>query len=233
MGTSQYDRKLSMKLISIALVGAFSAGLLSATAQEGADIAISIGGGSTGGVVELEYRATDMLYLRGGYNYLNFGTDAQVDDIDYNGDFEFSGGGIFVDIHPFKKSFFVSAGAFVGDKAFDFDAAPNQSVNIGDFDFTPAEYGQLEGDAKFKDAAPFLGAGIDTTFTGSRHIGFKALAGAAFFGSGEVQMRSVNGSLSDEPLLQQQLDIEAAKIEDEIDNYDIYPVVQLGLSYRF
>ena len=77
------------------------------------------------------------------------------------------------------------------------------------------------------------GFGFDTTFTGSGHWGFHILAGAAVFGSGDVTLDAVGGTLSNDPVLQAELAREIQEIEDEIEDYELWPVVQVGLSYRF
>lgn len=218
-----------MKLHSLLVAGVLAAG----PAAADGNFAVTLGGGTTGGVVEGQVRLNDFLQLRGGGNYLSIGADVTEDDINYDGDFELSGGGAFVDLHPFRNSFMLSAGVLVGDKTFDFAATSDQAVSIGDIVFTPAEYGRLEGDTSWNDAAPFVGLGFDNTFSGSGNWGFSAVLGAAFLGSGEVVLRSVGGTLSDDPILREQLDIEAARLEEEIEDYEYYPVAQVGLSYRF
>lgn len=99
--------------------------------------------------------------------------------------------------------------------------------------FTPDQYGRLEGDVSFDDVAPFIGLGFDTTFEGDGHWGFSILAGAAVFGSGDVTLEAIGGTLSNDPTLQAELLNEVEEIEQEIEDYELWPVVQVGLSYRF
>ncbi|MEL7482378.1 MAG: hypothetical protein AAGJ29_12545 [Pseudomonadota bacterium] len=202
-------------------------------AAQKSNVALSFGGGTPGGVAEVKLRLNDYLKLRAGGNYLEFGFDITEDDIEYDGDVEFAGFTGAVDLHPFRNGFMLSGGVFAGNKAFDFEATSDEAVTIGDVEFTPAEYGQILGEAGWRDAAPFVGLGFDNTFVGDRRWGFSALAGAAFFGAGDVELMSVGGSLSDNPILVEQLAIEEANLEDEIDDFQVYPVVQLGVSVRF
>ena len=204
-----------------------------ASADEDGRLAVSGSIGSMGGAVELRGRLNDYVTVRGGANYFEYGTDVEVDDIDYDADLEFSGAGLFADLHPFANSFVVSGGAFFGGKEIGLETSPDESVEIGGIVFTPAEYGRLEGTTEFDDVVPYLGIGIDTSFTGSGNWGYSLMAGAAFLGSGKVTLDSVGGTLSDDPLLQQELSAEALKIQKEIEDYDVWPVVQVGLSYRF
>lgn len=221
--------RLSMKLAALALL---SAGVSSAAMAEG-DFAITGGIGTMGGTVEGQFQVNEYFQIRAGANYLAFDEDIDVDDITYDGELDFSGFGAFVDVHPFGNSFFVTGGAYAGGKDIDLVASSTVAIEIGGVTFTPAEYGRLEGDVSFEDVAPFVGVGFDTTFTGSGNWGFNILAGAAVFGSGDVTLDAVGGTLSNDPILQAQLAQEIAEIENEIEDYEFWPVVQVGLSYRF
>ncbi|MEO1553847.1 MAG: hypothetical protein AAFR82_07905 [Pseudomonadota bacterium] len=197
------------------------------------DFAVSGGIGTMGGAVEGQIQVNEYFQLRAGANYLAFDEDIDVDEITYEGELDFSGLGAFIDVHPFKNSFFVTGGAYAGGKSIDLTASSTVPVEIGGVVFTPAEYGRLEGDVSFDDVAPFVGLGFDTTFEGSGNWGFHILAGAAVFGSGDVSLEAVGGTLSNDPFLQAELQNEIADIEEEIEDYELWPVVQLGLSYRF
>lgn len=189
--------------------------------------------GTTGGAVEGQVKVNELFQLRAGANYLAFDETIDVDDISYDGVVDFSGFGAFVDVHPFGGSFFLTGGAYTGAKEIDLTATSDVSVDIGGVPFTPAEYGRLEGDVSFDDLAPFVGLGFDTTFEGSGNWGFSLVAGAALFGSGDVSLESVGGSRSNDPIVQAAIDQEIQDIEDEIEDYELWPVLQVGLSYRF
>ena len=219
----------SIKLSAIALA---AVGVSLPVIAQG-DFAVTGGVGTMGGTIEGQFEVNNFVQLRAGANYLSFDETIDSDDISYDGDLDFSGFGAFVDVHPFGGSFFVTGGAYAGGKSIDLIASSDVSVDIGGVLFTPAEYGRLEGDVSFDDVAPFVGLGFDTTFEGSGNWGFNILAGAALFGSGDVTLEAVGGTLSNDPFLQAQLDQEIASLEEEIEDYEYWPVLQVGLSYRF
>ncbi|MEL7040258.1 MAG: hypothetical protein AAGL90_01965 [Pseudomonadota bacterium] len=221
--------RFQLKLSALALA---AIGVSLPTMAEG-DFAVTGGIGSMGGALEGQYQINDMFQIRAGVNYLAFDEDIDVDDITYDGELDFSGFGAFVDVHPFGGSFFVTGGAYAGGKSIDLTATSDVAIEIGDMIYTPDEYGRLEGDVEFDDIVPFLGLGWDTTFETDGNWGFNVLAGAAVFGSGDVTLDAVGGTLSDNPLLQAELAQEVQDIEDEIEDYELWPVVQVGLSYRF
>ena len=52
-------------------------------------------------------------------------------------------------------------------------------------------------------------------------------------GTPDITLESVGGTLSDDPDFQQALADEEENLQDEVDDFEFYPVVQLGLTYRF
>jgi hypothetical protein len=194
---------------------------------------LAVGGsiGTTGGSLEAQMQLTPIVQVRGGYNYLQYGVDDTFDDIAYDGDLDLSTFGAFVDVRPFANSFIVSAGAFFGGKTLDLSATPTTNVEVGNQTFTPAQVGSLTGAADLEDVAPFVGLGWDTTFQGSG-MGFKFIAGAMFTGSPDVALTSSGGSLSNDANFQNQLAIEEQNLQDAIDDFKVYPVVQLGLTFK-
>ncbi|MDP3492968.1 MAG: hypothetical protein Q8R82_07625 [Hyphomonadaceae bacterium] len=206
-------------------------GAQTAMAQQ---IAVSGSIGTTGGSIEAQTQITPIIQLRGGYNYFEYGVDDTYDDIAYDGDLDLTTWGAFVDFRPFANSFIVSAGAYFGDKGLKLAATPTQNVEIGNQTFTPSQVGTLNAEASLEDTAPFLGIGWDTTFQGSGPgMGFKFIVGAMFTGSPDVSMTATGGTLSNDANFQNQLAIEEQNLQDDINDYEIYPVVQAGLTWSF
>lgn len=194
---------------------------------------VGLGVGTTGATVEAKFAPNDSVALRGNFNFLSFSVDETYDDIDYEGDFDATTIGGFVDVAPFKNGFVLSGGAFLGDKTIDLDATPSVNVEIGDQVFTPGEVGTLTGQAKLSSFAPYAGIGYDGFIAGSKDWSFNARAGVMFTGSPEVDLVSANGSLSSNAILRQEIEAEIASIEEEADDYKYYPVLTLGVARRF
>ena len=221
--------KRAMTLAALAVGAGW--GAQAAQAQQ-----IAVGGsiGTTGGTIEAQTQITPTIQLRGSYNYFEYGADDTYDGIAYDGDLDLTTWGAFVDFRPFSNSFIVSAGAYFGDKGVKLNAMPTTNVEIGNQTFTPAQVGKLNADAALKDTAPFVGIGWDTTFQNSTPgLGFKFIVGAMFTGSPDVSMTSTGGTLSNDANFQTQLRIEEQKLQDDIDDYEVYPVVQAGVTWSF
>lgn len=221
------------------MLAAFSA-LACASAAQAQDGRFAIGPqvGTTGIGIEAQFKLSDKMTLRGGYDSLQFDEEVEGDDILYDGELDFSTGGVFIDLHPTGGAFFLSGGVYFGDRQVTISGtpAPGTTVEIGDDTFTAAQIGTLNGEMDFGDTAPFVGLGWNTTFTGSKRWGFKFLVGAAFGGDPDATLTRTGGtalSPADQARLDAELRAEEMEIEEEADGFTIYPVVQLGLAFRF
>lgn len=204
-------------------------------AQTRSDPAVAVGvtAGTTGVGAEVQFALGPIFVLRGAVDTLGYDLDETYDDVDYSGRFDFDTVGGFVDLHPLANGFFVSGGAYVGQRDIGLNATPSAPVNIGGQTFTPAQVGTLTGQIKLKDVAPFAGLGFDNTFTRSSRWGFRALAGVAWSDEPEVGLESTGGSLSNDPTFRARLAEERASIQSDVEDYGFYPVLQLGLNYKF
>lgn len=221
-----------MKITSCSLLAMIATCAAGAAHADG-KFAITVGGGSPGATIEGQYAVTDNFQIRGGVNYFGFDAGFDSDNNSYSGEFEFSGGGLFGDFHPFGNSFFVSGGAFLGTKNVGLMIESGENLVINGVTYTPAQYGTVIGDADYQEIAPFIGLGFDTTFTSDNPWGFHALAGAAFFGSGDVSMMATGGTLSNDPIITNEVDEQEMELEQDIEDYQVYPIIQLGISYKF
>lgn len=218
--------KRTIRLAALMATGAAAAGAAQAQVALGASI------GTTGAVVEGQVQVLPGLHLRGGYNYFQYEADNTYDGVAYTGDLDLNTLGAFIDWHPFGNSFLITGGAYFGEKTLDLLATPTANVQIGNQTFTPAQVGTLGMAADLEDTAPFVGIGFDTTFE-NPGIALKLIAGAMFTGSPQVDLTSSGGTLANDPNFQTQLALEEQTLQDEINDYEIYPVVQAGLTFSF
>lgn len=189
-------------------------------------------GGLLGPGPEIGYRATEQLGVRAGANFLSFAKNIKVDDIRYEEQPVLRSGGAMIDFYPFEGGFRVSAGARVNGNKVRAKATPLTSVGVGNQIFTPAQISVLSGVARVRDFAPAVTFG----YGGMLQSGFVVAveAGALFQGAPRLRdFRSEGGTLSGDPAFQAQLERERVELENDIDDYRLYPVVQLSLGYRF
>jgi hypothetical protein len=215
------------------LVAAVLAGIaVPAHAQEAAGgFSAGVTGGTLGIGPEVGYRISETIGVRANATFFNFDRDVDSSDINYNGDLKLQSGGVMVDIHPFGGGFRVSAGARIGNNRVRLTATPTADVEIGDETYTPEQVGKLTGDVEANDFAPTLTVGWGGGLTRGLKVGIEA--GAMFQGSPEVKNLRATGLLGSDPALRASLLEEEAEIEDDIDNFKVYPILQLSIAYRF
>ena len=109
----------------------------------------------------------------------------------------------------------------------DLDARPTKSEQIGDTIYTPAQIGTLSGSVDIDGLAPYVGIGWGNPLTHNQRWGFTCDFGVAFTDSPDVALTST-GVVS-----QVDLSREINEIEDDLDSLKFYPVISMGLFYRF
>lgn len=218
--------------ISAALAAALGLGLTApAMAQDEGGISIGVTGGTLGVGPEVGYRVSKNFGVRANATFLGVSHDAESDGVDYQGDLDLQSYGAMVDVYPFGGGFRLSGGARISDNKVDLVGAPSGEVEIGDDTYTAAEVGTLTGRVEANEFAPTLTIGWGGGLT--RGLKFGIDAGVMFQGTPKVTELNASGTAADDPDFQASLAAERAEIEDDIDNFKLYPVLQFSLGYRF
>lgn len=185
------------------------------------------------GVVEI------IPHLNGRVGIGDLGIDVEVssDRIDYDGDVNLGGIPLLLDWYPAKNGFRVTGGLVINNNEIDLDAEgldSDRTVRIGDREFTVSDVGDLEGEVEFNDIAPYIGIGFGNPVKPGRQWGFTVDIGIMFQGAGDVSIEATNASQAALDLgLNEQLEREEDDIQDEVDNFQVYPILQIGVTYQF
>lgn len=223
-----------MRLIPILLLaGASLLPLDAAQAQSEPGVAIGATAGTTGLGGEAQIRLGPIFTIRGSIDRLNHDADESYDGIGYSAELAFDTVGGFVDLHPLANGLMITGGAYMGDRDIRLSATPTGPVNIGGQSYSASQVGTLNGTVKLQDLSPFVGIGWDDTFYRSGRWGFRAIAGVAVSDKPEVALTSTGGSLSNDAAFQARLRDESRQITEDADGYGLFPVVQVGLNYKF
>ena len=90
----------------------------------------------------------------------------------------------------------------------------------------------MTGNIDFNEVAPYVGLGWGTPFGKEARWTIMFDAGVMFQGSPNVDL-SANGTLANNSAFAADLEREKNNLKDDLDTYRFYPVVSLGLAYRF
>ncbi len=206
--------------------------LVFSTTGHAGDISVGVKAGSLGAGLEVESSYMGMAGFRLGVNYFTYDMTSTFDDVEYTVDLTLKSLSAILDWHPFKGDFRISGGVLFNGNNVKIDAKPTASYEIGDRTYTISEIGTLKGDIDFNDMAPYLGIGWDTSFGRDNLFGLAFELGAVYQGSPEVNL-SADGPISSDPTFQSNLAKEEEKQQEDLDSFKYYPVISLGVNYRF
>lgn len=193
--------------------------------------------GSTGLTVGAGHVWTDLIGARAELSLLPAATRSFTEDgIDYRGEVRSVRGAALFDWFPMRGGFRVTAGLSANDSRGDFSGAPStgSTIDIGDATVTVGPADSYTVRVALPSAMPYLGIGWG--HSPARGWGFHADLGLL------IGKPKVSGALS--PSLsakiaatgldpQAELDRELQSVRDSVADVDAYPVVSIGVSYRW
>ena len=235
-------------------------------------LGVGVGVGTTGITLDLSTMFTDYVGLRVGADifpnlklnteldlgfdeasrtaYQNFFNSTLPSEIDVQGKTMLTAGHLLVDIHPFKSSFRVTVGAYVGGKdvvsvynkqdgqlkditdfnnrvengEFQAVGASKIGLELGDYFLEPDKDGNVDARIRVNGFRPYVGLGF------GRAVPKKRLAcqfdlGVQFWGSPEIYLR-------DHKLSENDLDGDAGGIIKVVSNASVYPSLTVRLVGR-
>lgn len=209
-------------------VMALAAALLPLAAA--ADLGVTGKLGTMGVGLDLSLRAAERMNVRLAGHWLELSAERSYSEGDIDADLELSSLGALLDWYPGDTAFRISAGAFVNNNNFVLDADPSQPVTLSGFDFNLDEF---SGEVTFNDLAPYIGIGYGNALGADQswHIAFDL--GVLFQGEPQVDATAVSSVPVIQPIVDIALELERRSIERDLENYQFFPVVTLGVSYRF
>lgn len=226
-----------MKQIYILLTaGCMLAFSISCQARPG-EVRLSLKGGTLGVGAEAGIDLNPFMELRGGVNYATFDVDTTISRIDYTFEPTFYTGSLLLDFHPFANAFRLTAGMYLNNNEMDINGTYRKDFIPGDY----ARYVGLVDQAKVKGAiefdtfAPYLGIGWTSNHYSRSGWGVNMDLGIMFQGAAEVTELYVDDpwGLGRSSVAAEFIEEEKQAIQDELDDYEYYPVVSVSVSYRF
>lgn len=182
--------------------------------------------GTTGIGLEGTFGMTEHVNLRASISGFNYSLDLEEEDIEYDGRLRLRNAGLLADWHPFSGGFRVSAGGFYNGNKF--NGSASGQLDIGNSTYTA----DLDLGIDFRRFAPYLGLGYGNAVR-STGLSFAMDVGVMFAGSPRVGLEGELTGPDDSNGFQDDLRRERQDLEDELDSYKYWPVLTIGLSYRF
>jgi len=162
-------------------------------------------------------------------------TDSQKDgNNEFEGTLDLLTAGLLVDYYPFENNFRFSTGAYYNGNEFMGTTSPSvgSNVNLNGNSYDMSQIVSLDTKITFDTIAPYFGIGWGNNAKDSGW-GFTFDLGAMYHGVGEAKLTAngLNSSLSNQAV--SDLLLEEENINDDLEDFQFYPVVSIGVNYSF
>ncbi|MDH5784822.1 MAG: hypothetical protein OEZ16_04340 [Chromatiales bacterium] len=204
--------------------------MMVATGNVQADVGVGVRMSSLGAGVELGKSVTDFFTVRVGLNKYSTSQSETIDNINYDTNLDLQSTSLMLDWNPFGGSFHLTAGYLNSGNEISVAATPNGLVTVGNTTVN-VNPGELVLNGKIKlGSGPYLGLGWGNVPASG--LGFVLEAGVVQMGTPDVSLSYIDntGTLG---LVQADIDQEIANMKSDLNQYDTYPVIAIGISYGF
>lgn len=206
-----------------------------------AEVGIAGTAGTLGAGVELSFDGSRQFQGRLGIHGYNYSDRREASDIEYDAEANLRTATGFLDWHPGGHGFRLTGGlVYNGTDVTGRSLPPASGVyDIGGVPVPASLIGTLDADVEFDPIVPYAGLGWGRAPGSGSGFGVTLDLGVMFQGEGEVTLtpRIPAGSPLNDPVARQALQIlldrEERDLQEDVNDYDMYPVVSLGISYRF
>jgi len=204
---------------------------------------IGVQAGTLGYGAYITYDISKSWYLKAEFNTADYDRDFEENGVDYDGNLDFSSTGITLNVLPFRKAplidgFRLTAGVYAVDNTVVINASgAGSSLTLGDANL-PVLLGandSLDGEVTFDSVAPYAGIGWDWMLGKRDQFIFSIDAGVIFVGEPDVELQG-NGNLLTTiggASAQQIIDQEEAALVEELEDFNLFPVVKLSIGWKF
>jgi len=216
-------------LISIAGFSELSAQGETASAK-GIGVALKSSTNGLGG--DVVYSFHERMSLRLGYEQLHLKTDFSFNEesVDYDATANYKAGGLSLLFdYYFGRHLFLSAGAEWNMFHTEIDGKAASALQYGDIQISKDKIGEFnfQIDPSLQ-LSPYFGVGFGRTLGLKKKVGFAFELGGYYQGSPDISITS-SGLLSPTSNPDQ---AHEARLEKQINQYSIYPVMKFSLSYK-
>lgn len=219
------------KLIALAALSVLSVAAHAAPASL-SKAAVSVDAGTLGAGVTAQFDVAKNIDARVGLHGLNYNYNTTSQSVDYTGHLKLQNAELFADWHPTGGAFHLTGGVVVNNNEFDLTGqATGGSYTFNGTTYTAAQVGTVAAKVTFNRIAPYVGFGWNTGNAQAAGLHFTSDVGVMYQGSPKAQI-TATGAASNAALAS---DVAAAQsqLQSDLHKFQFYPVVQVGLTYRF
>ncbi|WP_144153105.1 hypothetical protein [Paraburkholderia sp. BCC1885] len=216
--------KKAARVAAFALVAAMASGV--SNAQE-----VYVQGGTLGAGIGAALPLSSWAGVHADFDGFGYSHTVTVAGNQYDGHLKLLQGGLYLDLFPFASSGFrVTTGVLLNDDELKAHAIPNADGNykIGR-DYVPAVGSAPTATASLPHAMPYLGIGYGHKPV-AKGFGLTLDLGVAY---GRPHVTYNVPEIYTLFTTQANIDQQEQKISNDVGRYKLYPVAEIGVSYRF
>lgn len=218
------------------ILGFFTIIICLVNTAQAADYGISGSVGSTGISLHTSFSLQQDINGRVGFNYFSYSTHSNTSDLNYDLKIKLKTIDALVDWYPMANTFRITGGiVFNGNNANATGKASSNTYTLNGNTYLATQAGTLNGKIDFNRFSPYLGVGWGNSLNNLNSSGLSADLGILFQSSAKTQLTN-NGCTLDAALCSQlanDVAAEQAKLNDKANKLKLYPVIRLGINYRY
>jgi len=243
-------KKLTLSLITLLSINAYAGGDITppvidvvvpdvvVPVTNTVDYALGLKIGTLGVGLDLSIPINNQFNVRLNLNGASYSDNSTEEGIDYEYDLDLLTAGVLLDYYPMENSEFrVTGGVYYNGNELELCGKPDATgITIGNITYNANQVGSLNGKVEFDEIAPYVGIGWGNAVK-KGGWSFSADVGLMYQGEPEVTLTPVYGPLITNAGLQAPIDAEVvreeAELQNELNDYKIYPVISVGVTYTF
>lgn len=193
-----------------------------------ADLGIGLKAGTLGFGAELSKSFSDKFSVGLGFNTYDYKTTDRASDVDYDFNFDLQSVALLANYHPFGGVFRFTGGVVYNQNELNLTGKPTgTSYVVNGQTYTATDVGTLTGKLTFNSTAPYLGFGWGNRPNGK--FGLSADVGVLYQGSPKLALTATGAAAN----LTSNIEQERRSAEEDLSDLEWYPVLSLGMYFRF
>ncbi len=232
-----FKRYLLITLVPFFLYSGFSSSFLKQAKEEFKkkdSFGVIFKVGTLGLGMDVEYIHDAFLGIRANFNGLSYQDEGILEENAYNYLVDMQSAGVIIDYHPWQNAFRLSFGLYDNLSKVKAKVKPTSGeIVVGDSTYESRQIGNIYTDIDFNKKNPYLGLGFSSTEIKGFH--FTLDLGVLYIGTpkAKITAKAAPGYEGLQDILDEEARKEEEKINKDIAKYKYYPVLSVGVQYKF
>lgn len=212
-------------------------------------VAVGVKISTLGPGIEAATPLTRYLNLSGGFNMFRYDRSFSSNGVNYDGELRLSSAELHVDYFPFRRGgFHVSPGALIynGNQVTAAASIPGGTTfTLNHVDYASDPSNPVTGTPKldFVKAAPMILAGFGNLVPRTKHFSVPVEFGIVFQGAPQIGLNLTGNvcdttgtncrSIASDPVVQSNIQAQENKYKSDLNVMKYYPIISIGIGYKF